>query len=43
MTEFQKEAERVIREIRLARMLQRKRLYEQAKRQRKAEGVAKNG
>jgi hypothetical protein len=35
--EFEKECERIIQEIRLQRQMQKKRLYEQAKRQRKVE------
>jgi hypothetical protein len=38
--EFQKECERIMQEIRLNRQMQKKRLYEQAKRQRKAERLA---
>jgi hypothetical protein len=41
--EFEKECDRVIQEMRYARQMQKKRLYEQAKRQRKAERLAKNG
>jgi hypothetical protein len=41
MNDFQKECERVAKQIKLERLMQQKRLYEQAKRQRKVERLSR--
>jgi hypothetical protein len=41
MNDFEKDCERVIKQVKLERLMQQKRMFEQAKRQRKEERKAK--
>jgi hypothetical protein len=42
MNDFEKDCERVIKQVKLERLMQQKRMFEQAKRQRKAERLSRN-